>query len=50
MIEQRALGNTGLKVSRLCFGTLTMSPLQKNLSAQEGAALLIRAWEKENKK
>lgn len=46
MIEQRTLGNTGLKVSRLCFGTLTMSPLQKNLSPQEGAALLIRAYEK----
>lgn len=32
-------------VSRLCFGTLTMSPLQCNMSAEEGARLLIHAHE-----
>ena len=40
------LGRTGINVSRLCFGTLTMSPLQKNLPPEEGAALLIYAYER----
>ena len=40
------LGNTGLSVSKLCFGTLTMSPLQKNMTPSEGAALLIYAYER----
>ena len=40
------LGRTGLRVSRLCFGTLTMSPLQKNLSPEEGAKLLLHAYER----
>ena len=31
-------------VSRLCFGTLTMGPLQRDLSAKEGAALLELAF------
>ena len=35
------LGRTGLRVSKLCFGTLTMSPLQKNLSRY------ITQWRKE---
>lgn len=38
------LGNTGIRVSRLCFGTLTMGPLQKNLSVKEGADLLELAF------
>lgn len=37
------LGNTGLKVSRLCFGTLTMGPLQRNLPLDQGAKLIRRA-------
>ena len=40
------LGKSGLKVSRLCFGTLTMSPLQTNMSPEEGARLLVHAYEK----
>ena len=40
------MGNSGLKVSRLCFGTLTMSPLQRNMAPEEGAKLLIHAYEK----
>ena len=39
------LGNTGIEVSKLCFGTLTMSPIQKNLSISEGAGLLRMAYE-----
>ena len=45
-MEIRALGDTGLKVSRMCFGTLTMSPLQTNMAPLEGAKLLIYAYEK----
>ena len=40
------LGRSGLKVSRLCFGTLTMSPLQRDMPAEEGAKLLIHAFER----
>ena len=40
------LGNSGLKVSKICFGTLTMSPLQTNMSPEEGARLLAYAYER----
>ncbi|MEW5921981.1 MAG: aldo/keto reductase [Bacillota bacterium] len=43
-MQYRVLGKTGLLVSRLCFGTLTMGPLQANLSLEEGAALLSEAF------
>lgn len=39
-MEYRTLGKTGLTVSRLCFGVLTMGPLQANLPLAEGVALL----------
>jgi aryl-alcohol dehydrogenase-like predicted oxidoreductase/ferredoxin len=39
-MEYRILGNTGLKVSRLCFGALTVGPLQANLPLQDGAAVI----------
>lgn len=44
MIYQ-SLGNTGIKVSKLCFGSLTMGPLQRNLSAFEGASLIEYAYQ-----
>ena len=40
------LGASGLSVSKLCFGTLTMSPLQKNMTPEEGARLLVYAYER----
>lgn len=40
------LGKTGIKVSKICFGSLTMGPLQRNLSAFEGASLIEYAYEK----
>ena len=43
-MEYRLLGRTSLTVSRLCFGTLTLGPLQSNLSLEEGAALLEEAY------
>ena len=45
-MEMTTLGRSGLRVSRLCYGTLTMSPLQKNMTAAEGAKLLVYAWER----
>ncbi len=33
----------GLEVSKLCFGTLTLGPLQKGMSVEEGAELMVYA-------
>ncbi len=38
------LGSTGITVSRLCFGTLTMGPLQRNLPLSQGVGLLESAF------
>lgn len=45
-MRMRTLGKSGLQVSQLCYGTLTMSPLQKNLPPEDGARLLIHAYER----
>ena len=42
-MEYSILGRTGLKVSRLCFGGLTIGPLQSNRPLAEGAAVIRRA-------
>lgn len=39
-MQYKKLGGTGLAVSRLCFGALTIGPLQKNLPLEEGAGLI----------
>lgn len=39
------LGKSGLQVSRLCFGSLTIGPLQAGLPLEKGAALLQTAFE-----
>jgi len=39
------LGKTGIEVSKICFGSLTMGPLQRNLNAFEGASLIEYAYE-----
>jgi len=44
-LEYNRLGKSELKVSKLCFGSLTMSPLQRNLSPKEGEALLLHAFD-----
>ncbi|OPY57441.1 MAG: General stress protein 69 [Pelotomaculum sp. PtaU1.Bin035] len=44
-MQYRVLGNTGIKVSRLCFGALTVGPLQSNLSITEGARVIRKALE-----
>lgn len=45
-MEHLELGNSGIKVSRLCFGSLTMTPFQANLSIDEGADLIKYAYSK----
>lgn len=39
------LGNTNINVSKLCFGSLTMTPFQANLSIAEGAYLIEYGFE-----
>ena len=45
-MEYRYLGNSGLLVSRLCYGSLTMGPLQAKLPIMEGAELLREAFDR----
>lgn len=45
-MEKVRLGNTQIEVSRLCFGSLTMTPFQANLSIKEGAYLIEYAYNK----
>ncbi|MGE5575723.1 MAG: aldo/keto reductase [Syntrophothermus sp.] len=44
-MEYRELGRTGLIVSRLCFGVLTVGPLQANLPLSEGSSIIRRGLE-----
>lgn len=39
------LGNTGIEVSRLCFGGLVIGPLQAGLTVDEGAQIILKAFE-----
>jgi aryl-alcohol dehydrogenase-like predicted oxidoreductase len=45
-MEYVTLGKSGLRVSRLCFGTLTVGPLQANLPVEEGARVLAHGFER----
>lgn len=42
-MEYRNLGRCGIKVSRLCFGSLTISPAQADLSPKAGGELIAYA-------
>lgn len=44
-MQYNVLGKTKISVSRLCFGTLTLGPLQANLPEEKGADLICRAVE-----
>lgn len=44
-MEYRFLGDSGLKVSRLCFGSLTIGPLQANLGMEEGTSVIKSAFD-----
>lgn len=45
-MDKVKLGSTDIEVSRLCFGSLTMTPFQANLSTKEGAYLIEYAYSK----
>lgn len=45
-MESVELGKTQIEVSRLCFGSLTMTPFQANLPVKEGAYLIEYAYDK----
>ncbi|HNW34239.1 MAG TPA: aldo/keto reductase [Candidatus Ozemobacteraceae bacterium] len=45
MLERRKLGTTGIEVSRLGLGTLTMSPLQRGLEIEAGGDLILAAFD-----
>lgn len=45
-MKYNALGQTGIKVSELCFGILPMGPLQAGISLEVGGELLLEAMEK----
>ncbi|NLN14537.1 MAG: aldo/keto reductase [Tissierellia bacterium] len=45
-MERIRLGSTDIFVSNLCFGSLTMTPFQANLSIDEGAYLIQYAYNK----
>ncbi len=44
-LEYVSLGNTGIEVSRMCFGGLIIGPLQANLPIDEGANVIRTALE-----
>ncbi len=44
-MDYRILGNSKLRVSRLCFGSLTIGPLQANLGIAEGIAVIKTAFD-----
>ncbi len=44
-MEYRVLGQTGLSVSRLCFGGLTIGPLQSNRPLADGIAVIQAAFD-----
>lgn len=45
-MEYNRLGKSELKVSKLCFGSLTISPLQRNLPVKESEKILLHAFER----
>jgi len=45
-MRQVTLGRTGLKIAPLIYGTLTLGPLQANLSPQDGGRLIRFALER----
>ncbi len=44
MLEKKVLGLTGIEVSEICFGSLTLGPLQARMSLGDGSNLLEYAF------
>ncbi|WP_026894150.1 aldo/keto reductase [Clostridiisalibacter paucivorans] len=45
-MEINKLGNTNIEVSKICYGSLTISPLQANLGYEEAGKLIKYGFEK----
>lgn len=45
-MQYRILGATGIEVSAICFGVLTVGPLQANLKVQDGSDVIVHALER----
>lgn len=45
-MQYTQLGNTGIEVSRMCFGGLVIGPLQRNMSVAQGASVIRAAMER----
>lgn len=45
-MDKRTFGKTGIQVTSLGLGTLTMSPMQRGLSPSEGAKVILAALER----
>jgi aryl-alcohol dehydrogenase-like predicted oxidoreductase len=45
-IKKVILGNSGIEVTELCLGTLTMSPIQADIPPEQGGALIREAIER----
>jgi aryl-alcohol dehydrogenase-like predicted oxidoreductase len=45
-MEYNYLGNTGIKVSKMAFGTLTVSPLQRNMEISESLKVFMEAYKR----
>ena len=45
-MQRVKLGKTGIEVSRMCFGTLTVGPLQAKLTVEQGGAVLAYGIER----
>ena len=45
-MQYRILGSTGIKVSAICFGVLTIGPLQADLNVQDGSDVITHALER----
>ncbi|WKY43853.1 aldo/keto reductase [Eubacteriaceae bacterium ES2] len=44
-MKENTLGKSGIKVSRMCFGSLTIGPLQKNIALSESRNMIASALE-----
>ena len=42
-MKMNTLGKTNIKVSEICFGTLTIGPLQRALTVPDGLRVLTEA-------
>jgi len=45
-LEKIVLGNTGIEVTKLCYGALPIGPLQKNLPVEESSEVIAYALDK----